>query len=105
MIVLDEPNASLDESGEKALLAMLLACKKRGATVVVITHRTTLMSAVDKLMVMAEGKTMMFGPRDEVQAALKKANEEARAKLAAQAIRPPSKHPALGQATIPRGAA
>ena len=105
LIVLDEPNASLDEAGENALLAMLLACKARGATVVVITHRTTLMAAVDKLMVMAEGKTMMFGPRDEVQAALKKANEEARAKLAAQAIRPPSKHPALGQATIPRGAA
>ena len=103
--MLDEPNASLDEAGENALLAMLLACKARGATVVVITHRTTLMAAVDKLMVMAEGKTMMFGPRDEVQAALKKANEEVRAKLAAQATRPPANRPALGQAAISRGAA
>ena len=56
LIVLDEPNASLDEAGEKALLNMLLACKARGATVIVITHRSTLMPAADKLMVMADGK-------------------------------------------------
>ncbi len=105
LIVLDEPNASLDEAGERALLSMLMTCKTRGSTVVVITHRTTLMPAVDKLMVMAEGKTMMFGPRDEVQAALKKANDEMRAKLAAQTARPPVNRPALGQANLPRGAA
>jgi ATP-binding cassette subfamily C exporter for protease/lipase len=105
LLVLDEPNASLDEAGEKALLAMLLACKSRGATLVVITHRTTLMPAADKLMVMADGKTMMVGPRDDVQAALKKANDEARAKLAAQAGRAPPGRPALGNVASPRGAA
>ncbi|MBK6790641.1 MAG: type I secretion system permease/ATPase [Betaproteobacteria bacterium] len=102
LLVLDEPNASLDEAGEKALLEMLLACKSRRATLVVITHRTTLMPAADKLMVMADGKTMMFGPRDDVQAALKKANEEARSKLAAQAGRAPA---ALPAAARPGGAA
>lgn len=105
LIVLDEPNASLDEAGEKALLSMLLTCKSRGATVVVITHRTTLMPAVDKLMVMTDGKTVMFGPRDDVQAALRKANEDARSKLAAQAGRPPSGRPALDPALQLRGAA
>jgi ATP-binding cassette subfamily C exporter for protease/lipase len=105
LIVLDEPNASLDEAGEKALLNMLLTCKSRGATVVVITHRTTLMPAADKLMVMADGKTVMFGPRDDVQAALRKANEEARSKLAAQAGRPPGGRPALDPAPQLRGAA
>ena len=80
LVVLDEPNASLDEAGERALLNMLLACKARGATVVVITHRTTLMPAADKLLVLPDGQTMMFGPRDDVLAALKKANDEARAK-------------------------
>ena len=95
LIVLDEPNASLDEAGEKALLNMLLACKARGATVIVITHRSTLMPAADKLMVMADGKTMLFGPRDDVQAALKKANEDARAKALAQAGRPAGARPAL----------
>ena len=105
LLVLDEPNASLDEAGEKALLEMLLACKSRRATLVVITHRTTLMPAADKLMVMADGKTVMFGPRDDVQAALKKANEEARAKLAAQAGRPQASRPALGNVASPRGTA
>ncbi len=85
LIVLDEPNASLDEAGEQALLRMLAACKARGATVVVITHRITLMPAVDKLMLLVEGKTMLFGPRDDVQAAMRKATEEARAKMAAAA--------------------
>ena len=102
LLVLDEPNASLDEAGEKALLEMLLACKSRRATLVVITHRTTLMPAADKLMVMADGKTMMFGPRDDIHAALKKANEEARSKLAAQAGRAPA---ALPAAARPGGAA
>lgn len=105
LIVLDEPNASLDEAGEKALLNMLLTCKSRGATVVVITHRTTLMPAVDKLMVMADGKTVMFGPRDDVQAALRKANEEARSKLAAQVGRPPSGRPTQDPAPQLRGVA
>ena len=102
LLVLDEPNASLDEAGEKALLEMLLACKSRRATLVVITHRTTLMPAADKLMVMADGKTMMFGPRDDIHAALKKANEEARSKLAAQAGPAPA---ALPAAARPGGAA
>jgi len=101
LIVLDEPNASLDEAGEQALLKMLLACRARGATLVVITHRTTLMPAADKLMVMADGKTVMFGPRDDVQAALKKANDEARAKL--QAAAAAARRPALPGAA-PQGA-
>jgi ATP-binding cassette subfamily C exporter for protease/lipase len=104
LIVLDEPNASLDEAGERALLNMLMACKARGATVVVITHRMTLMPAVDKLMVMADGKTMMFGPRDDVQAALRKANDEARAKASAQAAVSAARRPALPGAATPGAA-
>lgn len=80
-VVLDEPNASLDEAGERALLQLLLALKSRGTTVVVITHRTTLMPAMDKLLVMNDGQAAFFGPRDEVLAALKKANEQARAQM------------------------
>ncbi len=80
LIVLDEPNASLDEAGEKALLNLLIQLKARGATVVVNSHRTTLLPAVDKLVVMNDGQVVMFGPRDEVLAALKKANEQARAR-------------------------
>ncbi len=84
-LVLDEPNASLDEAGEKALLQQLSELKSRGATVVVITHRTTLLPVADKLVVLADGQVAMFGPRDEVLAALKKANDQARARASAVA--------------------
>ncbi len=81
LLVLDEPNSSLDEAGEKSLLALLGALKARGATVVAITHRTPMLAAADKLLVLNEGQVAMFGPRDEVLAGLKKANEQARAQL------------------------
>ena len=81
LLVLDEPNASLDDAGEKALLVLLNNLKARGATVVAITHRTTLMPAADKLLVLNDGQVMGFGPRDEVLAALKKANDQAREQM------------------------
>ncbi len=95
LLVLDEPNANLDEGGERALLQCLQACKSRGTTVIAITHRSTLLPVADKLMVMADGKTRMFGPREEVQAALKKASDEARTK-AAMAL-------AARRAALPKG--
>jgi len=76
-IVLDEPNSSLDDAGEAALLSTLQQLKNRRATVVVITHRTHLLAAVDKLMILREGQMQAFGPRDEVLAALKKAMDAA----------------------------
>ena len=82
VLVLDEPNSSLDEAGEKALLALLGTLKAQGTTVIAITHRSTLMPAADKLLVLSDGQVAFFGLRDEVMAALKKANEQARAKLA-----------------------
>lgn len=84
-VVLDEPNANLDEAGEQALVKVLHALKARGATVVAITHRTTFMPAVDKLLVMNEGQVAMFGPRDEVMTALAKANQQARTQMSVAA--------------------
>lgn len=77
-VVLDEPNSSLDEAGEVALLSCLQQLKSRRATVVVITHRTNLLTAVDKLLIIRDGQMQAFGPRDEVLAAIKQAVEAAR---------------------------
>jgi ATP-binding cassette subfamily C protein EexD len=67
LVVLDEPNSSLDEAGDSALLAALLALKARRTTVIVISHRTGVLPAIDKLLVLKEGQVAAFGPRDEVR--------------------------------------
>jgi ATP-binding cassette subfamily C exporter for protease/lipase len=75
-IVLDEPNSNLDDLGEAALVNAVLEMKRRGSTVVLITHRTSVLRAVDKLMLLRDGQVQMFGPRDEVLNALAQANQQ-----------------------------
>ncbi len=70
VIVLDEPNAALDGAGEEALMQALAALRARGATVVLMTHRTGVLGAVDKLLVLDQGQARAFGPRDQVVAAM-----------------------------------
>jgi ATP-binding cassette subfamily C protein len=66
VVVLDEPNASLDSDGEQALIAALLQARGAGITCVVITQRTSVMPALTKMMVLREGQIEAFGPKDEV---------------------------------------
>lgn len=66
LLVLDEPNANLDAPGEEALRDALVDCKQQGATVVVITHRTTILDIVDVLIVLRNGALEMMGPPSEV---------------------------------------
>lgn len=68
IIVLDEPNASLDAMGEEALAKAILAAKADGVTVIMISHRTTALSLVDKIMVIKEGTLAAFGPKDQILA-------------------------------------
>jgi ATP-binding cassette subfamily C exporter for protease/lipase len=72
-VVLDEPNASLDEAGDAALMAALAQFKARGTTFVVMTHRTSVLDVADKILVLHEGQAQAFGPRDDVLAALQQA--------------------------------
>jgi ATP-binding cassette subfamily C exporter for protease/lipase len=76
LVVLDEPNSSLDEAGDAALIDALRGLKARGATVVVMTHRTSVLSAMDKVLLLVDGAQQAFGPRDEVMAALQKAQAQ-----------------------------
>ena len=62
MLVLDEPNANLDEEGDAALTAALAALKTRGITVVVVSHRRGLISQLDRIAVLRNGKIEAFGP-------------------------------------------
>jgi ATP-binding cassette subfamily C protein len=66
LVILDEPSSNLDTDGDAALLACIAELKKRGTTVVMITHRPNTLGAVDKLLVLQDGVAQMFGPRQEV---------------------------------------
>jgi PrtD family type I secretion system ABC transporter len=68
LIVLDEPNASLDTAGELALINAMLYLKQAGKTVIIITHNPNFLSHVEKLLVMQDGQAVAFGPKDSVLA-------------------------------------
>ena len=70
MVVLDEPNSNLDTNGDKALARAMAHAKKNGITVVVITQKPSLLSSVDKVMLLTDGVVGMFGVRDKVLKAL-----------------------------------
>ena len=71
LVALDEPNASLDAEGERALSAALVELKARATTVVLVGHRPAMMSALDKLAVLNEGTLEVFGPAAAVLARLR----------------------------------
>ncbi|MDO6682452.1 type I secretion system permease/ATPase [Oceanobacter sp. 5_MG-2023] len=66
LLVLDEPDASLDDAGEQALKQAIISQQHRGGTVVVITHRPALVSSCSHLLVLADGQMRAFGPREQV---------------------------------------
>lgn len=68
LIVLDEPNANLDGDGEEALAAAIEGLKSAKATVVLVSHRPSLMRHADKLALMRGGALELMGPRDQVLA-------------------------------------
>jgi ATP-binding cassette subfamily C protein/ATP-binding cassette subfamily C protein EexD len=68
VVVLDEPNANLDNAGEAKLVDCLQKLKRAGSTTVTISHRMNLLHVMDRILVLQDGRMAGFGPRGEVLA-------------------------------------
>ncbi len=82
LIVLDEPNSSLDAEGEAALVHAIEAARERGATIVVVAQRMSILKRADRLLVLRDGAVAQFGPRAEVMEALSPRGAERPARIA-----------------------
>jgi ATP-binding cassette subfamily C exporter for protease/lipase len=82
LIVLDEPNSNLDEAGELALIQAISTLKTAGSTVVLITHRPSVLAVADYILLLKDGTQQAFGLRDAVL----------------KALMPPAKAPAVREA-------
>lgn len=71
LVVLDEPNANLDQAGEAALAAAVKDLKERGAALVIVGHRPSTLAEADRILVLKEGRVVLFGPRDEILKSLR----------------------------------
>ena len=80
VLVLDEPNAFLDAEGEAALMAAMMSARKRGATILIIAHRRSVLETADQLLVLEAGRPTMFGPAKEVVARLQAPKQKEAAK-------------------------
>ena len=70
LIVLDEPNSNLDDEGERALVNAITIMKQNNSTIILITHRPSILSAVDSIAVLAQGTLAMYGSKEEVMKSL-----------------------------------
>jgi ABC-type protease/lipase transport system fused ATPase/permease subunit len=66
LVVLDEPNSNLDSEGEEALTRAILGIRERSGVAIIIAHRPNVLTAVDMLLVLAEGRVQAFGSKTDV---------------------------------------
>lgn len=76
LVILDEPNANLDVAGEQQLHMTLQLLKAEGVTVIVVTHRTSLIQLASKVLILEEGEVKCFGPRMQVERWLQQQQEQ-----------------------------
>ncbi len=84
LIILDEPNSSLDDEGEHALVLSWAKLKARGCTLVAVTHKPSLLANMDKILLLKDGRLQMFGPRDAVFKKLMEVQQAGQQQAAAQ---------------------
>jgi len=104
LVILDEPNSNLDGAGELALAETLKALQGQ-ATVVVVTHRATLIQHVDKMLVLDAGRAQHYGPTAEVLKAMQPKDQPAAHAAAGGAqvvVIPRAAHAADNDAAVPR---
>lgn len=104
LIVLDEPNSNLDDVGDRALAAAVQQLKLTGATLFVITHRTNIVSQLDRLMVLNAGVISVYGPREHVLAELNAQRQQAQTPAVPASSGAASVDTGKGDSDEPRGA-
>jgi len=87
LVVLDEPNSSLDADGEAALLEAIRRGREKGIAFVIMAHRQTVLAVVDLILVLGAGQMRAFGARDEVLKALRQADPSDKAEHLPQGTR------------------
>lgn len=83
-LVMDEPDSSLDENGQRALIRLIREAKRRGATVVFTTHRPELLEVADRILVLREGRVHWSGTAADFKASLKQAEAGRVTRLASE---------------------
>ncbi len=66
VVVLDEPNSNLDQQGELALAEAIKRLKSLSVTVIIVSHRESVLDLADKLLILNEGQVAVYGPRLDV---------------------------------------
>jgi ATP-binding cassette subfamily C protein RsaD len=82
LLILDEPNANLDASGEQALAQAIVTMKPK-STIIFVTHKTNLLALADKILFLQNGQVARFGDREAVMTSLIEANSRAAASASA----------------------
>lgn len=77
VVLLDEPNSNLDDAGEASLSRAIIAMRQAGTTVMIISHRPSILQTTNKLLVLRDGIVQAFGPTDQVLKALAQAQAQA----------------------------
>ena len=80
LLVLDEPNASLDAGGEEALSTAISIAKEQKITTIIISHRTPILNLAEKILVMKDGMIASFGPKEQVMQQMMKMQQNPLAK-------------------------
>lgn len=88
LVVLDEPNSNLDDQGEAALVEAIKSLKESKTTVIIITHRPSILQVTNKLAVIKQGLLELYGDTNEVLSRIAAANQTATAQAQKTAVTP-----------------